>query len=149
MPSQKLRQFIEGDRLEKEGRKQKDETRSYVERLLRKAKGMGIFLRGIAYQEREKVKFDDLELFNWVKSQCFTPITNEDGIILRDKNGKIVRSKTFDIDLWNRITKVVIDESELEAVVDEGLMDLSDMPDTCYNISTSKVITITHSKLNQ
>lgn len=146
MGSEKLRQYIAGDKQEKEGKQLKTSARSHVEKLLSKAKGMNIYLRGIGYQEREVVKIDDNELYNWVYQQCQTPILDSDGNISFDQDGEPLAS--LDREKWDSLTKTVIDEERLEQAVDDGWIDLSNLPESCYTRSTTRVITVDHKKIN-
>jgi len=146
MPSKRLKTFIEADKLEKEGKKLKAENRDYVDRLLKKAKGLGVFLRGVSFQERETVKIDDIQLYVWVEQQCMIPILDEQGELQYGCHGDVIAD--FDQAKWDSLTKVVIDEEKLEQAVEEGLIDLSKLPESCYTRSTSRVVTIDHKKVN-
>lgn len=146
MPSDRLRQYIVANKLEKEAKKGMADNRAFVERLLKKAKGLGVFVRGVTYSERENVKFDDNELFAWVKKQCMIPDLDENGELQYEQDGEVVA--WLDEDKWDSLTKIVIDEEKLEAAVDEGIIDLSNLPETCYTRSVSKVVTVDHKKVS-
>lgn len=146
MPSQRLKAYIEADRLEKENKKIKDSSRAFIDRLLKRAKSMGVYLRGISYQERQTVKFDDNELHSWIKKQYMSPILDGKGELQFDNNGEIVA--TLDFDKWQSLTKEVIDEEKLEQAIERGEIDLSNLPETCYIRGVSKVVTIDHKRIN-
>ena len=149
MPSKRLNEFIEADRLEKEGKAKKTPLRPYVEKLLKRAKNLGLYIRGITYTEREQVKFDDLELYEWVKSQCFYPVLDEQGSPKRDEQGTVIfHPDRFNQALWESLLTTTIDAGKLEAAVEAGAIDLSQMPESCYTSSISPTITIKHDKLN-
>ncbi len=146
MPSQKLKAYIEADRLEKEGKKGKDLVKPYVQKLLKRAKSLGVFLRGVSYQERTSVKFDDIELHAWVKKQCLHPILDENGDLQYNEEGEVLAM--LNRTLWADLTKVVIDEEKLEIAAERGIIDLSELPEACYTTTISPTVTIDHRKVN-
>ena len=120
MPSKLLKQYIEQEKKEKEGKEGKALVRKRVEKLLRRCQRKGIIIPNVSYREGSTEKLKEDEVYQHVRDMCKDPET-----------------KVVDLE------KLEVMASPLEM---EGIVPL---PDKCYSSTPTVTITINHKKLNK
>ena len=133
MPSKLLKQYIEQEKKEKEGKEGKALVRKRVEKLLRRCQRKGIIIPNVSYREGSTEKLKEDEVYQHVRDMCKDPET-----------------KVVDEELFSCFCKQVVDLEKLEVMASalemEGIVPL---PDKCYSSTPTVTITINHKKLNK
>lgn len=131
----KIKEYIECDRLEKASKKRKEELRKdeNLEKFIGRCKGLGVNIFGVKYAKKESIKINEDEVFEYVQDLCREEV-----------NGQMILNE----EKFNKFCKRTIDLEKIDEVSKELKMKVLPLPKNCYQISHSVSITIDHNKLN-